>query len=197
MTKRAAFIDKNNELIQEFNFAHPKTKMEMNRIFNNHFTGSPTWDLFCKESEMLYNSWNRSVRMMCDLPLQTHRYFLEPLAQTRQLKFVLMKRFLSFIHQIETSQKTLPKLLLQTVKSDCRSVTGSNLRNILLLTRKDKIDELVPVDTLEMKYVPVLDENKWKIVMLKELIDVKWGETDIENLSNDDIEAIIEDICTS
>ena len=97
------------------------------------------------------------------------------------MKIVLMKRFLSFIHQIETSQKTLPKLLLQTVKRDCRSVTGSNLRNILLLTRKDKIDELVPVDTLEMKYVPVLDENKWKIVMLKELIDVKWGETDIEN----------------
>ena len=36
-----------------------------------------------------------------------------------------------------------------------------------------------------------------EVVMLKELIDVKWGETHIENLSKDDIEAIIEEICTS
>ena len=197
MNKRATFIDKNNTLIQEFNFAHPKTKMEMNRIYNNHFTGSPIWDLFSRESEMLYNSWNRSVRLMCDLPLQTHRYFLEPLAQTRQLKFVLLKRFLSFILQIENSQKTLPKLLLQTVKRDCRSVTGSNLRNILLLTRKDTIEELVPDDAFQMNYIPVMDENKWRIAMINELIDVKWGKTDIENLSDDDIDAIIEEICTS
>jgi hypothetical protein len=197
MNKRATFIDKNNNLIQEFNFAHPKTKMEMNRIYNNHFTGSPIWDLFSRESEMLYNSWNRSVRLMCDLPLQTHRYFLEPLAQTRQLKFVLLKRFLSFILQIENSQKTLPKLLLQTVKRDCRSVTGSNLRNILLLTRKDTIEELVPDDAFQMNYIPVMDENKWRIAMIKELIDVKWGKTDIENLSDDEIDAIIEEICTS
>jgi aspartate/glutamate racemase len=108
-----------------------------------------------------------------------------------------LKRFLSFILQIENSQKTLPKLLLQTVKRDCRSVTGSNLRNILLLTRKDTIEELVPDDAFQMNYIPVMDENKWRIAMIKELIDVKWGKTDIENLSDDDIEAIIEEICTS
>ena len=86
------------------------------------------------------------------------------------MKFLLLKRFLSFILKIENSHKTLPKLLLQTVKRDCRSVTGSNLRNISLLTRKDNIEELVPDDAFKMKYNPVTDENKWTIVMLKELI---------------------------
>ena len=127
----------------------------MNQIYNNHFTGSPLWDLFSREADMLYNSWNRSVRLTCNIPLQTHRYFLEPLAESRHLKLVLMKRFLSFILQIENSPKTLPKLLLQTVKRDCRSVTGSNLRNILLLTNKDNVEELVPDDAFKIDYNPV------------------------------------------
>ena len=33
--------------------------------------------------------------------------------------------------------------------------------------------------------------------MLKELIEVKWGNTAIENLTSDEIDALIEDICTS
>ena len=50
---------------------------------------------------------------MFDVPLQTHRYFLEHLTGTRQLKITLIKRFLSFISQIENSPKLLPNILLQ------------------------------------------------------------------------------------
>ena len=38
--KRACYIDKNNDLIQEFNFAHPRTINEVNKIPNSHFYGS-------------------------------------------------------------------------------------------------------------------------------------------------------------
>ena len=37
--KRARYIAKNNEIIQEFHFAHPKTKQELNKIYNSHYTG--------------------------------------------------------------------------------------------------------------------------------------------------------------
>ena len=37
--KRARFIDKNNELLQEFYFAHPETLVKINNIYNSHFTG--------------------------------------------------------------------------------------------------------------------------------------------------------------
>ena len=93
--KRAAYIDRNNTLFQEFYHAHPRTKNKINRIYNNHFTDSPLWNLFCREAGMLCNSWNKSVRLMFDVPLSTHRYFLEPLAEMRQLKFTLIKRFLA------------------------------------------------------------------------------------------------------
>ena len=136
VNKRANYISKNNEIMQEFHFAHPKTKVYVNQIYNGHFPGSPLWDLFSREAEMLFNSWNRSVRIMFGVPLNTHRYFLEPLAGIQHLKFTLRSRFLGFITQIEKSHKILPKILLQMqiIKRDCRSITGSNLRNILLLT---------------------------------------------------------------
>ena len=195
--KRANYITKNNEIIQEFYFAHPKTKIELNQIYNSHFTGSPLWDLFSRESEMLFNTWNKSIRLMSDVSIRTHRYFLEPLAGTRHLKITLMKRFLNFVQQIESSSKVLPKLLLQTIRNDARSTTGSNLRNILLLTRKYDISKLVPLDALEIQYEPIMEENKWKIDMTKELIDVKWGEAGIDNFSTTEIDEILEHICTS
>ena len=41
LEKRARFISRNMELIQEFSFAHPETKCQVNQIYNFHFTGSP------------------------------------------------------------------------------------------------------------------------------------------------------------
>ena len=149
-TKRANYIEKNNDIIQEFSYTHPRTRNEINRIYNNHFTGSPLWDLFSREADMICNTWNKSIRLMFDVPLQTHNYFVEELAETRQLKFTLIKRFLGFISQIENSKKIFPNILLQTIRRDCRSTTGSNLRNILLLTRKDNISELVPLDVVQL-----------------------------------------------
>lgn len=196
-TKRAQYIEKNNEIMQEFHFSHPKTKMEINSIYNNHFTGSPLWNLFSRDSEMLFNTWNKSVRLIFDVPLTTHRFFLEPLADSRHLKNILMKRFLGFIQQIEKSPKLLPNILLQAVKRDCRSTTGSNLRNIMLLTTKDDITKLVPSDALEILYQPVLGESEWKVDMLMELIDVKHGQSEVENLSATEVEDILQYICTS
>ena len=51
--KRANYISKNNEIIQEFYFAHPRTKFKINSIWNCHFSGCQIWDLFCRESEMI------------------------------------------------------------------------------------------------------------------------------------------------
>ena len=164
---------------------------------NSHFTGSPLWDLFSRESEMFYNTWNKSVRLMFDLSLRTHRYFLEPLAGRKHLKTILTKRFLSFIQQIENSHKILPNLLLQTIKNDCRSSTGSNLRNILLLTDKEDVSKLAPHDANQILFEQVDDNDEWKVDMLLELIDVRWNEAKIEHFSDYEIEEMIEHICTS
>ena len=50
LVKRAAFIQKNNEINQEFHFSHPNTKIKINSIYNSHFTGSCLWNLFSREA---------------------------------------------------------------------------------------------------------------------------------------------------
>ena len=54
--KRAQYIQRNNELMQEFSFAHSSTKCNINTIFNSHFTGSVLWDLFGREAEYFMSS---------------------------------------------------------------------------------------------------------------------------------------------
>ena len=69
-TKRAEYINKNNELEQEFYFCHPKTKFDVNKIYNSHFTGSPLWNLFSCDAIKMESTWNRSVKLMFDLPYE-------------------------------------------------------------------------------------------------------------------------------
>ena len=42
-----------------------------------------------------------------------------------------------------------------------------------------------------------MTNDKWRINMVKELIDVEWGQAVIESLSDSEIDDIIDDICTS
>ena len=90
----------------------------------------------------------------------------------------------------------LPKILLQRIKRDCRSVTGSNLRNILLISTKDDLSQLTRSDIKNMVYMPVPEQSEWKIKMLSELINVKWGEAVIEGFEAEQIDALIEEIST-
>ena len=60
--KRAMYVSRNNELVQEFFFAHSKTKIWINNVYNTSFYSSPLWDLFSKNFRKLENSWNVSPK---------------------------------------------------------------------------------------------------------------------------------------
>ena len=181
--KRGKYITKNCEILQEFFFSHPQTRMRTNQIFNTHFTGSPIWDIFTKEANMIENSWNRSVRCMFDLPLQTHRSLIEPVSGVQHLKFLLIKRFLSFLNQIRNSPKCAPQQLLEYIKRDTRSITGSNLRNILMLTDKDDIDDISEIDIESLKYHELDEAENWKVDAILELTDVKFNQATIDGFT--------------
>ena len=146
---------------------------------------------------MVENTWNKSIRCMFDLPLQTHRNLIEPVSGMKHLKFLLMKRFVSFLNQIEKSTKYAPKQLLEIIKRDTRSVTGSNLRNIMLLTEKDTIEEINGSEIDKLKYHELNDEETWKVDMILELTDVKFKQATIEGFTDDELEEILEFVCTS
>ena len=103
MEKRARFIQRNNEINQEFHFVNPSTKFHLNKIYNMSFSGSPLWDLFSDEAVSLEKTYNKAIRIMWNIPLETHRYLIEPISNQSHLKFTLIQRFLGFKGQVERS----------------------------------------------------------------------------------------------
>ena len=194
--KRANFIAKNCELLQEFHFAHPATKFKIITSFNSHFTGSPTWDLFSNESIKLENSWNVNFRKIYDLPVTAHRYFVESVTGQAHLKTMLMKRFISFLNQISKSTKYLPKQLLNCIKEDTQSITGKNIRNIKISTNIGRYDCLNKSDTNKFDCAPVPNDSKWKVSMVRELTDIKYNVREMQGFNQSEIEAFISYVVT-
>ena len=141
--KIASYVDRNCSLTQEFYFAHPVTRIKVNNVYNCHFSGSQVWDLFSRGASRFEGTFNRSIKIMADLPFGTHRYLVEPLAGGH-MKIKLIKNYLGFIKRARESPKYVLRQLYQLASRDVRTVTGSNLRNILMLTNTLKMDNLDP-----------------------------------------------------
>ena len=144
---------------------------------------------------MMENTWNVSMRLMLDVPRETHRYLIEPLSNTIHIKTVLIKRFLTFAEQIRKSNKAASKLLLDSILLDARSTTGSNMRNILLLTDKADVRELVPNDAYQVKYNPIQPEEEWRLPFIRDIIDAKNDLLDIQNISKEDLDEMLDTLC--
>ena len=137
------------------------------------------------------------MKIMWNIPRSASRIFVEPLTGTRHLKKVLIKRFLSFVDSIKNSKKIALKNLFKIVKSDCGSVTGRNLQRIKLLVGKDSVEDLVPADCDSIKYFEMKQEDYWKLDMVREITDIKFGEAFIEGFSRDELKVILQNVCTS
>ena len=196
MEKRAIFINRANELNQEFFFAHPLTKIRINNIFNSYFYGSPLWNLFGKEAERLEKSWNIAQRILIGLPRNSHRYFIEPLSNTQHIRHSLFKRYIKFINSIKASEKAVLRDMLLTVKEDCRSTTGMNLRWLMKTMRRSTVDELQPNDVDQLTYKAIPEEDEWKVACAKELIEVKNSIMSVDMLTSKELDEILEEVVT-
>ena len=74
-------------------------------------------------------------------------------------------------------------------------MTGSNLRNIMLLLDKNTINEVCITDVQNIVYATVSEENKWKISCVKELIDILHGDKNLNGFSKQEVKQILDELC--
>ena len=146
---------------------------------------------------MLENSWNTTFRIMFNLSFGTHRFFVQAVSRKLHVKKVLLKRFLGFLSQIQKSRKKLPAKLLKQIEHDTGSTTGSNLRKILLLVGKHTIEEISIKDQDRYEYCPIQPGDEWKVNMVRELIEVRENNLNVEHFTAEELEEVLEHICTS
>ena len=111
---------------------------------------------------------------MADLPYAAHRYLVGHLAGGH-MRLKIIKDYLGFINRIRKSPKFVLRQLYQLAAKDARTVTGSNLRNILLQTNRLKVEDLHPGLVDSIMYHSVKEDQMWRIGLVKELIDLKHG----------------------
>ena len=182
---------------QEFMFANPSSKIALNSIYNCPFTGCQLWDLFSPGAEKFYGTYNRSIKVMAGLPYATHRYLIEPLSEHMHMSRTILRNYLSFIAEVRKSSKPVLRQLYEVSKNDVRTTTGSNLRNILLLTNLSNPDHLKPSIVENISYKMINKEDQWRVRLIKELIDMKFGVMNIpEEMTMDEVEDILDFTCT-
>ena len=78
-----------------------------------------------------------------------------------------------------------------------RSVTGRNLKRILLLTNERKFDEITDADIDKIMYAEMKNENSWRVPLIQEIMDMKFGKLIIDGFSSEECEEILQCACTS
>ena len=148
---------------------------------------------------MIENSWSVSFRIMYNLPRTTHRYFVEPISKsnTTHIKFTIIKNFLNFLKQIENGSKSIAKVLLNTVKNDVGSTTGSNIKGIKQLLDVDSINQININEIKDKTFAEIPVGSEWRIPVLEELLSVRHGNSEMENFTKKDIDNMIDLICTT
>ena len=128
---------------------------------------------------------------MLRLHQKTRRFFIEPLTGSKHIVFNLYKRFVTFTQKLASSEKAPLRNLFNSVKKDCRSTSGCDLRNLMLrydVNRQEEVNSDVLNKSLN-QIIPT--DNEWKITMAKELIDVTRGNTIIPDFQFNEIMSLL------
>ena len=193
--KRGKFIGKMNSLLQEFYYVDSAVKIKIFNIFATSFYGSGLWDLYSKDVDRIFKSWNVSVRIAFDIPCTTHRYLVEPLSGCPHLKTMLSSRYSKFTKSLCSSAKKEVFLLGNLAISDNRTVMGNTMAK---LRRELECEEVSPgLIKKKMEYFPTPVVEEWRLDFIEELLKVRADEMQIDNFSKSEVRSMIDALCSS
>ena len=194
--KRAKFIGKVHSLNQEFYFCNPYVVMNLYKIYACSFYSSSLFDLFGCKLGQLYRTWNKAVRILVNVPMNTHTYLIETISKSLHPKVMLSSRFVTFHKTNISCKKPSVRLLASLASSDQRTSYGRNLRNI-------SNECNIPIDALTNKLVKKMmtynspsDDQKWRVGLVNELLEARLGMVEVP-LSDDEINDLLSFACSS
>jgi hypothetical protein len=84
------------------------------------------------------------------------------------------------------------------VEFDTQSVTGRNLRSIFFQTEAQDVRRLKPCD-VKAKYRDVSRNDEYRVGFIKEIIDVKNNQLEVNGFNDDELEVeeILQHLCVS
>ena len=161
------------------------------------FSGSSIWDLFADGTDSLEKTYSTSIKIMLDIPRETHRFLIEPLSERTHLKSILIQRFINFEKQVKKCPKQVMKSMFEICKYNVNTITGSNYRKIMLLGKKSKIDQIDDNDIKMLEYSPVPANEEWRVNLIKDLLEARNDSDLIPGFTYKELTDMLEFACVS
>ena len=199
-SKRGRFIGTVNSLLQELHFANPKMLTNLINTYATSFYGSSLWDLYGKECDRLFKSWNVTIRQVFKLDRCTHKYLIEPASKVLHPKVMLASRLVTFHKSLLNSSKFEVRFLTRLVDHDQRTVLGRNLQRILEecdLKEKDISKLTCSLVKKKCRYHEIPAEESWRLDIVDELLSVRMENLCIEGFKENELEEMLRLICTT
>ena len=103
--KRARFIEACHELNNQFEHLPSECQLKLMNIYNSHFTGSCLWNFDTTAAKKIFNSWNVNIKVIFDLPFNTHNYIIDQLSFGKNAKKMIFSRYIKFMDSIAKNRR--------------------------------------------------------------------------------------------
>jgi hypothetical protein len=133
--------------------------------------------------------------MVYGVPPTTHRYRVEPLAGCPQAKTMLSCRYVKFKEMLFHSNNQMVNLLAMLAAEDHRTVMGNTLSKL----KNELAGNDLTCNNVKsyMQYIPVPEQEKWRLDFFEELMEADAKTITIENMNAEDITSMIDMLCTT
>ena len=171
--------------------------LKLIKIYATSFYSSSLWDLSSVECEKISTSWNKTVRMVFNLPYKTHNYLIEEISDSLHVKTMLWSRFVQFHESLINNKKPLIRLLASLSEDDIKTTHGRNIHKLLngLECNLNGLSSDFVKQNLYYKGIPV--NEQWRIPLLYNLMEVRNKSMELINFLPHEISTLIEDICVN
>ena len=136
------------------------------------------------------------MKLIFNLPFETHTRFVESLTSVPHLKSTLHARYIGFLERIKGSKKPQIKMLFNYSKNNNQSNTGQNITYLMNTYNVYTLEELISKknDIKTERVYPLEKQEQWKSSIIHELSLAKLGllETGLDKKAAEDI---LEEIC--
>ena len=137
------------------------------------------------------------MRTIFNLPPRTHTYFIEEISGCRHIQVTLWSRFVQFHKSLTESKKPVVRFLSSLCINDQKTVHGSNLFK-MMNTLDCELEELSSnYIKSNMFYKETSQEDEWRIPLLQNLLEIRNQTMELFGFEKDEINSMIEDICTN
>ena len=144
----------------------------------------------------MYTAWNTAIRILFNVPRDTHRYLIESISQCLHVKIMLASRCVSFYENIEASSKLCIRFLSNLCKNDLYTVLGRNLFSIANDCSVNPSDLSKMFVKKQIKYFDVPLDHAWKVQVLKELLNTRMNNLYVEGFNDYVITEMINMLCS-